>query len=1410
MRFHRFMFWLLLFSTALNAKAQVRNPYNEVSIASPTAASLGKYADIPVNYHTGIPRINIPIYTIKEGPLELPVSLDYHAGGLKVLETASWVGAGWSLNAGGVITRTVRGAPDEKGTSNVYDQTHGHFSDYGYNSALWVQHSDPNPGGIGYRQDWDNISDGRKDGEPDMFFFNVGGYSGKFYFHDDRTPMLVPEQDIKISYHYTGIGSIQSFVLTTPDGTKYHFGVTPSTTDVDPIEQTDPYSGGAFASGWVISSWFLNKIVSADDKFSISLTYTAEKYSYVTLSMYPVSYQSQTDNDPTNDSEYKPVKNFVKGVRLSQISFSNGQVNFIASAQPREDLTAYLPLVVEPDYPNTESKSLAAIEITDNTANCKKFTLTQGYFEDNSTALAGYFTGYSFSADKKRLKLLSLQEQSCDGAVVVPPHSFEYFTELVPRRLTLGHDHWGFYNGVTTNTGLIPAYMLLNEYREVPGANREASWPSMRGGALKKITYPTGGHSLFEFEPNYTWVSYSKYLWQSRFNQTAGYDGNSSPVISYQAFSGGKYKMVFTNPSVGAQALLSIRNSVTDVEVGGWVLEPGQSTQQILQYAAGTYKIVLQKLNAFSGNGTSVNFSEWITEAVQKNEIVGGLRVKSITHHDGISAASNIVTNYSYEFNGQSTGILYSRPVYVSKLRNDILRDIGIKSEPHCSLYGCTDCNGSASYFKSPAGIRPLETTQGNHIGYNEVKVSSTGNGFSIYRYYGSNAWDLDRRDVALRVINATECDPNTPNAPYPPPAHEFMRGELKYEGHFKEGGLLLKEVEYYPVFTENPIATPALIVERSSILITPSWDHPFSGGTGAGAANLATFYDLKTARKTQMQVVEKTLASGVLMTNSTTTYFASAYHNQPTSQTKTTSRGIVETKYKYAQDFRVAACDAIATCYPAYTTAINTCLTQYYAAVAACSSHTCKWWAWQSYIKCKSDARNTLTDCRKTNFTNPTNTFNNCRQNALASADPWFKPVLELQNQNNFAVIEQSTWRGTNLLDASFYKYDYATNPANKVYLNKVLAINLATPSASFTPAANTATSITKDSRYQDKLSLKFHEGNLVEVTPKTGLSTSYIWGYNNTLPIVKATGVTHATLKAAYDAVNGDLVQLRNQPSLSLALLNTYNYSPLAGMTSETDVGGRKTSYEYDNLHRLRVVRDKDLNIVKQFSYGFGAYQHTGAVWEATAVTRCKPCNLNSNYSTNILQQQERDVNAESPTYNFTQWTDVGTSPNCVAASWENTVTPARCRQVNGLNTGEVEQEQRDMNPCSPTNNNTRWIVTGTDVVNCGPIYAKRVYENFTYLGYDTYSDVVIYFYRDEACTIPVSVTNLSVNVKHVYNGSYYGQSEYTSPVVCNGYSTVIQYQASRYVEDGFGGWETNNYFVMAGTGYLPLNPL
>ena len=66
---------------------------------SPTAAAFTKYGNIPVSYYNGLPNINIPLYELADRDIKIPISLSYHASGIKVSEEASWVGLGWALNA---------------------------------------------------------------------------------------------------------------------------------------------------------------------------------------------------------------------------------------------------------------------------------------------------------------------------------------------------------------------------------------------------------------------------------------------------------------------------------------------------------------------------------------------------------------------------------------------------------------------------------------------------------------------------------------------------------------------------------------------------------------------------------------------------------------------------------------------------------------------------------------------------------------------------------------------------------------------------------------------------------------------------------------------------------------------------------------------------------------------------------------------------------------------------------------------------------------------------------------------------------------------------------------------------------------------------------------------------------------
>src|SRR6186713_262385 len=82
-----FLFTSLFSGAFLFSKAQespkIISPTHISVPPAPNAASLGKFGDIPVGYYTGTPNISVPIYDLKSSRLSLPISLSYHASGVK-------------------------------------------------------------------------------------------------------------------------------------------------------------------------------------------------------------------------------------------------------------------------------------------------------------------------------------------------------------------------------------------------------------------------------------------------------------------------------------------------------------------------------------------------------------------------------------------------------------------------------------------------------------------------------------------------------------------------------------------------------------------------------------------------------------------------------------------------------------------------------------------------------------------------------------------------------------------------------------------------------------------------------------------------------------------------------------------------------------------------------------------------------------------------------------------------------------------------------------------------------------------------------------------------------------------------------------------------------------------------------
>jgi hypothetical protein len=266
-------------------QGQIRYP---MSMPSANASNLALYSETPVSKFTGIPSIEIPLYTIKDGNLSVALGLSYHAAGIQPDIHPGWVGSGWSLQSGGVISRKVNGMPDEYPTD-----IGGYYDNHNTLGA----------------SDWSSIANLQQyantgfDVAPDEFSFNMAGVAGKFVMDNQGNWQVKCDQDVKVvfdsstdftnpfmttpppnpygwSSYYRCFGK---FTLITPDGTSYVFGGNANAIDYS----TDFFNQNS--SNWTATSWYLTKVISADGLHTINFTYERDQY---TNSMYKTVYKN--------------------------------------------------------------------------------------------------------------------------------------------------------------------------------------------------------------------------------------------------------------------------------------------------------------------------------------------------------------------------------------------------------------------------------------------------------------------------------------------------------------------------------------------------------------------------------------------------------------------------------------------------------------------------------------------------------------------------------------------------------------------------------------------------------------------------------------------------------------------------------------------------------------------------------------------------------------------------------------------------------------------------------------------------------------------------------------------------------------------------------------------------------------
>jgi hypothetical protein len=143
-----------------------------------------------------------------------------------------------------------------------------------------------------------------------------------------------------------------------------------------------------------------------------------------------------------------------------------------------------------------------------------------------------------------------------------------------------------------------------------------------------------------------------------------------------------------------------------------------------------------------------------------------------------------------------------------------------------------------------------------------------------------------------------------------------------------------------------------------------------------------------------------------------------------------------------------------------------------------------------------------------------------------------------------------------------------------------------------------------------KDKITKYSANGNPLEYLNKNTIYSSYEYGYADQNLVIKAENINYASLSSAINASlpsgfsnleallnsftmpNGSWSTFNNNLRNNLpanALVTTYTYSPLIGITSITDPKNLISTYHYDTMGRLENIKDQDGNIIQNNTYKY-----------------------------------------------------------------------------------------------------------------------------------------------------------------------------------------------------------------------------
>lgn len=530
---------------------------------SPQAGSMLRFDHVEPISNDGAPIVKIPLYAVDDPDFDISGTLQYNSNGFKPGENDNFVGRDWTLIHGGVIFREVRGMPDDfLMHAEIYGQDGflANVSKPVFNDAetknLLLNTPQGNitqnifghaMGDITFALRSDKAN---REANSDIYHFRFGPHAGKFMINFDGTVNVVSYTGHKYAVVLANYKNIvdnrnsnysSSITIKTDDGYSYKFGGNLGALEytIQAWTKQFRYQETYRETEIVISAMHLTEIRSANGR--------TLKYNY--MNNVDESYTRERRNMVSNSGSY------------NQLKASNAHLNCLLNVRAyHDDQSPYTPVMVltadnkvlfarnyDPrgTTPNCIEKSFslnkaALVESIESDNSRIEFTYQQRevpYIDKDKTVGASPFPSECGAA----LKTVEIYDKNDTSWSRSKAHRLDYdyagcrmFLKKVTNAddgtyvfeynyrnanpYTANLDHWGFLNKPENSKEpltLVPV-QAANDWQDQVffSSQREPNAALCSANMLKKVYFPTGGYTAYEYEPH----TYSSAVTQEREN----------------------------------------------------------------------------------------------------------------------------------------------------------------------------------------------------------------------------------------------------------------------------------------------------------------------------------------------------------------------------------------------------------------------------------------------------------------------------------------------------------------------------------------------------------------------------------------------------------------------------------------------------------------------------------------------------------------------------------------------------------------------------------------------------------------------------------------------------------------------------------------------------------------------------